>query len=506
MCCGILMSVFSVVLTVFSGCREVHVPHSVSVAFRPEIYEAEDGLESGKYAATLMLMHDLVERERAKGKQQDVAVCALAYEKMGRAFLAGGDPHSALRNFGLAKEYALEARCDSVIIYASLYASVTAASVGDTVTASDAVAGLKRFVEDESRSDSDGNALLAIAEGVFESRFGSTQKAETMLRDAETCAEECRLPVSIRAIPLFESATLYEQRMRFDSASVCLRKIYTLGVSLDGLTLRVRALENLVRVYSRRGDPGAADECRRELAMIADSLPDRSEFLWAVSRLDAEQERKTSERIRSLASERWFYKICFIAVISVLGAVLLYLFVRRRVRRSSSEEKSVESVVVAKCTPDETCTADNASSDIDKTCSPSAEALFEKIEAVVSDEENYSDPDFNLTRLAYLCGSNIHYVSAAINECAGVNFRTFLNTFRVEEARRRITDEESFGNLTIQYIAKSTGFRSQTSFIRAFKERFGFTPSLYQKIFGGKRSTPPIYKSLNYSLLNISYF
>lgn len=501
------MSVFSVVLTVFSGCMEAYVPHSVSVAFPPEIEKAEADLVSGRYAATLMLMHDLVERERSKGKQQDVAVCALAYEKMGRAFLAGGDPHSALRNFGHAKEYALEARCDSVIMYASLYVSVTAASVGDTVTASDAVAGLKRFVEDESRSDSDGNALLAIAEGVFESRFGSARKAETMLRDADTRAEECRLPVSIRAIPLFESATLYEQRMRFDSASVCLRKIYTLGVSLDGLPLRVRALENLVRVYSRRGDPGAADECGRELAVIADSLPDRSEFLWAVSRLDAEQERKTSERIRSLASERWFYKICFIAVISVLGAGLLYLFVRSRVRRSSSEEKSVESaVVVAECTPDETCTADNASSDIDKTCSPSAEALFEKIEAVVSDEENYSDPDFNLTRLAYLCGSNIHYVSAAINECAGVNFRTFLNTFRVEEARRRITDEESFGNLTIQYIAKSTGFRSQTSFIRVFKERFGFTPSLYQKIFGGKRSTPPIYKSLNYSLLNISYF
>jgi len=69
-----------------------------------------------------------------------------------------------------------------------------------------------------------------------------------------------------------------------------------------------------------------------------------------------------------------------------------------------------------------------------------------------------------------------------INEVYGKNFKTYINEFRIQEACRRLSDIEHYGNMTIQAIYEAVGFQSAASFIAAFKRSMGMTPSTYQRL------------------------
>jgi transcriptional regulator GlxA family with amidase domain len=57
---------------------------------------------------------------------------------------------------------------------------------------------------------------------------------------------------------------------------------------------------------------------------------------------------------------------------------------------------------------------------------------------------------------------------------------TFVETLRLNEARRRLAHGES----SIESVAESVGFNGADSFRRAFERRFRVTPSKYRRSFG----------------------
>ena len=107
------------------------------------------------------------------------------------------------------------------------------------------------------------------------------------------------------------------------------------------------------------------------------------------------------------------------------------------------------------------------------------------VKDICSDPKNYCNPDFSINTLASLSGSNTKYLSQAINDTTGENFRTYLNRFRINEARRRLAVDPEYKGLTIQSIGESVGFRSVANFNIAFKKLTGMTPSAFQKMSKG---------------------
>ncbi len=97
-------------------------------------------------------------------------------------------------------------------------------------------------------------------------------------------------------------------------------------------------------------------------------------------------------------------------------------------------------------------------------------------------EELICNPDFSINALADVTGYNSRYLSQVINDEYGCNFRNKVNEHRMIIAKRRILDVEKYGNYTIQAIADSVGFRSQSGFVQVFKKVTGFTPSMFQKM------------------------
>ncbi len=95
----------------------------------------------------------------------------------------------------------------------------------------------------------------------------------------------------------------------------------------------------------------------------------------------------------------------------------------------------------------------------------------------------FCDPAFSIARLAEEVGSNTSYVSKFINETYGMNFRSFLNEYRIKESMIRLADKEGrYASQTIKAIGESVGFKSQSAYIAAFTKFTGMKPSAYQSM------------------------
>ena len=63
------------------------------------------------------------------------------------------------------------------------------------------------------------------------------------------------------------------------------------------------------------------------------------------------------------------------------------------------------------------------------------------------------------------------------------NFNDFLNHYRLEEVTRRLTDPAE-ADLPVLTIAMDAGYRSMTTFNRAFRANIGETPTSYRQKHG----------------------
>ena len=96
-------------------------------------------------------------------------------------------------------------------------------------------------------------------------------------------------------------------------------------------------------------------------------------------------------------------------------------------------------------------------------------------------EKPYLDSDLSLPKLVEQFGVHPNYLSQVINEREHKNFYDYVNTYRVEEFKRLISDPQK-RNLTILALAFECGFKSKSAFNKCFKKMTGQTPSEYAKL------------------------
>lgn len=111
-----------------------------------------------------------------------------------------------------------------------------------------------------------------------------------------------------------------------------------------------------------------------------------------------------------------------------------------------------------------------------KTLTEDDRALMEHIEQIVREEGLFKNPDLSIANVAALCGKSHRVVSMAINHCRGVNFKTFINEYRVAEASRLIEDGW-LKQHTLDALAQETGFASRVNLYRVFKRMTGVSPT-----------------------------
>ena len=92
----------------------------------------------------------------------------------------------------------------------------------------------------------------------------------------------------------------------------------------------------------------------------------------------------------------------------------------------------------------------------------------------------YLRDSLTLRELADLVKIPHHHLSIIINTGLNQNFYMFINTYRVDEARKMLVDPQ-YRDVNILNIAFNSGFNSKTTFNTVFKQVTGMTPTEFRK-------------------------
>ncbi|MEM1322410.1 MAG: helix-turn-helix transcriptional regulator [Bacteroidota bacterium] len=104
---------------------------------------------------------------------------------------------------------------------------------------------------------------------------------------------------------------------------------------------------------------------------------------------------------------------------------------------------------------------------------------FERIQQLMKEEEIFRDPHLNRERLAATLGLSPGTITRVLKEDGGVNFNEFVDSYRIQLAKRMLEDER-FHVFSLEAIGREVGFRSRSTFYATFKKQTGLTPGAYK--------------------------
>ncbi len=108
--------------------------------------------------------------------------------------------------------------------------------------------------------------------------------------------------------------------------------------------------------------------------------------------------------------------------------------------------------------------------------------LYGEICRLMDDERLYAESQLTRERMAELLGTNRTYLTRVIKEKTGMNYLQFVNSYRINEAIRILSDKDKV-NYPLKQIWSDLGFSSPSTFFKLFQQTVGITPSVYRKQF-----------------------
>ncbi len=101
------------------------------------------------------------------------------------------------------------------------------------------------------------------------------------------------------------------------------------------------------------------------------------------------------------------------------------------------------------------------------------------LDRYMAQEKPYLEYELSLEHLASRTSIPARYLSQIINERFQKNFFDFVNSYRVEEAKRLLEDKSL--DLRINEVMYDSGFNSKSTFNSVFKKSIGMTPSEFRR-------------------------
>ena len=108
--------------------------------------------------------------------------------------------------------------------------------------------------------------------------------------------------------------------------------------------------------------------------------------------------------------------------------------------------------------------------------------IRQRLVSLLEEDKLYLSPNLSLEGLGEKLGVSPRLVSYLINTDFDTNFSDYINSYRIEFAKRLLVNYDS-KELNVSEVVYKAGFNSTSSFYEAFKKNTGVTPKEYRKRF-----------------------
>ena len=237
---------------------------------------------------------------------------------------------------------------------------------------------------------------------------------------------------------------------------------------IEALTLKRKILADMGRWREAYENQALVEEAK-------DSL-DSSRFARELSELQTIYEvDKMSAQKKRQQVVLLFSVLCCALLLSIVIVYVIYYNRLRRKNQSLYEQINSNlrnvgsSAKVLQMTPEEELSREMQ--------------LYRKIACLMEEEKPYRDATFNRTALAKMMGTNEKYVADAVREGAGTTVSNYITDIRLNCSLELLSDESGNGEpVSLDDVARDSGFGSYSSFWRAFQKKFSMTPSEYRSL------------------------
>ena len=315
------------------------------------------------------------------------------------------------------------------------------------------------------------------------------------------------LPAGVKTARLATGSFIYLGKLEalmgnYDEAILSLKQAESISNQWSVLDGKLEACDLIASYYTKLGQHDEAESYRNRYYKARDALYDHRQLMSMNEMQFSNQMRRIDQAMQESLQKQERQRLVSLVAIGIVFIVLVFSAVLwrnlRKLRRSNAtlykkNESMIKAEEEAKKRREEledllreyerkegnhTESMKYKGSVLDED---DKELLLLRIQDVMETSKEIYSPSFSAEQLALLVGSKYKYVSQVINEKYNCNFSTYLNEYRIREACKRISNYDSYGNLTFEAISNSVGFKSRTSFINSFKRFTGLTPSEYQR-------------------------
>lgn len=105
--------------------------------------------------------------------------------------------------------------------------------------------------------------------------------------------------------------------------------------------------------------------------------------------------------------------------------------------------------------------------------------LERRINDIIIIQKKYKDKDYSAKQLAEDLNTNTRYISAVVNVRFHMNYTSYVNKFRIQEAMSMLVDKR-YQEMNMEEISDMVGFSNRQSFYASFYKINGITPREYK--------------------------
>lgn len=110
--------------------------------------------------------------------------------------------------------------------------------------------------------------------------------------------------------------------------------------------------------------------------------------------------------------------------------------------------------------------------------------LFRELTQLMCSEKLFLDPEINRRSVAVKLGTNENYLANAIHEgAANTTFANYISGLRLAYSLDLLAGRS---DMTLEVVARESGYASYSPFFRAFVKKYGISPSEYRRILSEK--------------------